>query len=95
MALTARVHRALSEIDPADWNALTADLDTPVFDWSWLNLLETAGGLDPDHGWTPLHLALWRGNAGGGPPPAPLRPLLTAYRPRPLRVCRLPVFSSR
>lgn len=61
MAITVRVHRSLSEIPRASWDALTADAPTPVFDWSWLNLLETAGGLDADHGWTPLHLALWRG----------------------------------
>ena len=62
MALTVRVHRALSEIPQAEWNALTGDQPTPVFDWSWLNLLETAGGLNSDHGWTALHLALWRGS---------------------------------
>ncbi len=62
MPLTARVHRSLDEIPPAQWDALTNDLPTPVFDWSWLHLLETAGGLDADHGWTPLHLALWRGS---------------------------------
>lgn len=61
MALTVRVHRSIADIPRAEWEALTADLDTPVFDWAWLNLLETAGGLDSDHGWTPLHLALWRG----------------------------------
>jgi len=61
MALTIRVHRALSEIPRAQWDALTADAPTPIFDWAWLNLLETAGGLDDHHGWTPLHLALWRG----------------------------------
>lgn len=62
MALTVRVHRSISEIPVLEWDALTGSLDTPVFDWSWLNLLETAGGLDSDHGWTPLHLALWRGS---------------------------------
>jgi len=61
MALTARIHRSLAEIPRAEWEALTDALPTPVFDWSWLTLLETAGGLDSDHGWTPLHLALWRG----------------------------------
>ena len=62
MALIARVHRSLSEIPRAEWEALTGELPTPVFDWAWLNLLETAGGLDANHGWTPLHLALWRGS---------------------------------
>jgi len=61
MALTVRLHRSLSEIPQAEWDALTAASPTPVFDWSWLNLLETAGGLDSEHGWTALHLALWRG----------------------------------
>ena len=62
MALTVRVHRSLSEIPRDEWDALTEGLPTPVFDWAWLNLLETAGGLDSDHGWTALHLALWRGS---------------------------------
>lgn len=62
MAITVRVHRSISEIPQKEWDALTGDLPTPVFDWSWLNLLETAGGLDSQHGWTPLHLALWRGS---------------------------------
>jgi len=57
-----RVHRALSEIPREEWDALTGHLKTPVFDWAWLNLLETSGGLNSDHGWTPLHLALWRGS---------------------------------
>lgn len=62
MALGVRVHRSLAEIPRPQWEALTAGLPTPVFDWSWLNLLETAGGLDSAHGWTPLHLALWDGD---------------------------------
>lgn len=60
MTLSVRVHRSLSEIPQTQWEELTASEPTPVFDWSWLNLLETAGGL-ANHGWTPLHLALWRG----------------------------------
>jgi hypothetical protein len=51
----------MAEIPRTEWEALTADLPTPVFDWAWLHLLETAGGLDGDHGWTALHLGLWRG----------------------------------
>lgn len=62
MALSVRVHRSIAEIPRAEWEALTGHLPTPVFDWSWLHLLETAGCLDSDHGWTALHLALWRGS---------------------------------
>jgi uncharacterized protein len=62
MALSVRVHRALAEIPEKEWNALTGQAPTPVFDWAWLHLLETAGGLDARHGWTPLHLTLWRGS---------------------------------
>ncbi len=62
MALLAKVHRSLAEIPRDEWDALTGHLPTPVFDWAWLNLLETAGGLDSRHGWTPLHLALWNGS---------------------------------
>jgi len=62
MSLTVRVHRSISEIPQVDWDALTSDLPTPVFDWSWLHLLETAGGLDDNHGWAPFHVAIWRGS---------------------------------
>lgn len=61
MGLTVRVHRSISEIPEQEWSALTDRLDTPVFDWRWLKLLETAGGLDENHGWTPLHVGIWRG----------------------------------
>lgn len=62
MALTVKVHRAIADIPREEWENLTGHLPTPVFDWAWLNLLETGGGLDSVHGWTPLHLALWRGS---------------------------------
>ena len=62
MSLAVRLHRSMAEIPRAEWEALTGGLPTPVFDWAWLNLLETAGGLDADHGWTALHLGLWRGS---------------------------------
>lgn len=62
MALTLRVHRSIADIPRAEWQSLTASLPTPVFDWDWLNLLETAGGLNDAGGWTPLHVALWRGS---------------------------------
>jgi len=60
MSLTVRVHRSMSELPRQAWNELTSSVPSPVFDWSWLHLLETAGGLNDEHGWTPLHLALWR-----------------------------------
>lgn len=61
MAATVRVHRSIAEIPRPQWDALTDREPTPVFDWTWLRLLETAGGLDSAHGWTPLHIGLWRG----------------------------------
>lgn len=58
MPISVRVHQSLAEIPREAWAALSAGLDTPVLEWEWLDLLETAGGLD---GWAPCHLALWRG----------------------------------
>lgn len=62
MTLTVKIHRSLAEIPRAEWEAVTGGAPTPVFDWDWLKLLETAGGLDAEHGWTPLHIGVWRGS---------------------------------
>ena len=59
---TARIHRALSEIPAADWDALH-DGRNPFVAHAFLAGLETAGCLREDWGWTPCHLGLWEGTA--------------------------------
>jgi predicted N-acyltransferase len=62
MEIVARVFSRMAEIPRQAWEILTADLATPILDWSWLNLLETSGSINEAHGWFPRHLTLWRGN---------------------------------
>ena len=57
----ARIHRALSEIPAADWDALH-DGRNPFVLHAFLSGLETSGCLRDDWGWTPCHLGLWDGN---------------------------------
>ncbi|GHB94110.1 GNAT family N-acetyltransferase [Thermomonas carbonis] len=57
MAVT-RIHRALSDIPAADWDALH-DGCNPFVTHAFLSGLETTGCLREDWGWTPCHLGLW------------------------------------
>lgn len=59
---TARLHRALSELPAADWDALH-DGRNPFVAHAFLAGLERTGCLRPDWGWTPCHLGLWEGDA--------------------------------
>lgn len=59
---TARLHRALSDIPAADWDALH-DGRNPFVAHAFLAGLESTGCLRPDWGWTPCHLGLWEGEA--------------------------------
>ena len=59
---TARIHRALSEIPAADWDALH-DGRNPFVAHAFLSGLETTGCLRGDWGWTPCHVGLWDGDA--------------------------------
>src|SRR5690606_27090815 len=58
----ARIHRALSEIPAADWDALH-DGGNPFVAHAFLSGLEATGCLRADWGWTPCHLGLWDGAA--------------------------------
>ncbi len=55
---TARIHRALSKIPAADWDALH-DGRNPFVSHAFLSGLEGSGCLRDDWGWMPHHLALW------------------------------------
>jgi uncharacterized protein len=57
-----KVHRAISDIPEAAWNALVDPEAAPFLEWAWLEALETSGSVAPSSGWEPRHLALWRGH---------------------------------
>ena len=59
---TARIHRALSEIPAAAWDALH-DGCNPFITHAFLSGLETTDCLREDWGWTPHHIGLWEGDA--------------------------------
>ncbi len=58
--LEARVHGALSEIDPADWDALHDGVN-PFLSHAFLSGMETFGCLRGEWGWTPHHVAIREG----------------------------------
>lgn len=60
--MQVRIHRALSELPAADWDALH-DGRNPFITHAFLSGLESTGCLRPDWGWTPWHLGLWEGEA--------------------------------
>lgn len=60
--MSLRLHRALSDIPAAAWDALH-DGRNPFIAHAFLSGLETTGCLRPDWGWTPCHVGLWDGDA--------------------------------
>ena len=57
----ARIHRALSDIPAAAWDALH-DGRNPFVAHAFLHGLETTGCLREEWGWTPCHVGLWDGD---------------------------------
>ncbi|HSP18787.1 MAG TPA: peptidogalycan biosysnthesis protein, partial [Myxococcaceae bacterium] len=57
-----KIHRAISEIPEAAWDALVDGDAAPFLEWRWLEALEWSGSVAEASGWEPRHLALWRGN---------------------------------
>jgi predicted N-acyltransferase len=56
-----RVLTGLSELRPAEWDALLGARSTPFLRYAWLHALEQSGSVAPRTGWVPRHLTLWRG----------------------------------
>ncbi|MCG8571953.1 MAG: GNAT family N-acetyltransferase, partial [Spirochaetes bacterium] len=50
----------ISQVNQTEWNRLTANLDTPIFNWEWLYCLEESGSICPDTGWQPSHLLVYK-----------------------------------
>lgn len=59
--LTFRVHPSVASIAEAEWESLRDDAWTPFQERAWMLALEEAGCASPERGWTPMHMALWRG----------------------------------
>ena len=50
----------VAEVPKNAWNALAVPLQTPFFEWDWLNNLEVSQSATAKSGWLPNHLTLWR-----------------------------------
>ncbi len=50
----------VAEVPSSAWNALAIPLQTPFFEWDWLNNLEASQSATAESGWLPYHLTLWR-----------------------------------
>lgn len=59
--LTFRIHDSVASIPEAQWNALRDDAWTPFQERTWMLALEETGCATRERGWTPMHMALWRG----------------------------------
>jgi len=53
---------SITQVNKDDWNALAIPLSTPFLEWEFFYLLEMSKSVDPDKGWIPYHLTLWRGS---------------------------------
>ncbi|WP_136253211.1 GNAT family N-acetyltransferase [Onishia niordana] len=53
---------AIAALPRKAWNALVGD-DHPFLRHEFLDALEASGAVSPGTGWTPRHLAVWRGDA--------------------------------
>lgn len=53
---------AIAALPREAWNALVGD-DHPFLRHEFLDALEASGAVSPGTGWTPRHLAVWRGDA--------------------------------
>ncbi len=62
LPLTLRVHRAITDVPRAAWDALLDAEGVPFTEWAFLEALEGGGCAVPERGWHPRHLTLWRGN---------------------------------
>ena len=56
-----RVLASIEEVAPEAWDALLSPASTPFLRHAWLAALEGSGAAAPRAGWTPRHLALFRG----------------------------------
>ncbi len=60
--LTFRIHESVASIPEPAWNSLRDEAWTPFQSYAWMRALEETGCAVPKRGWTPMHMALWRGD---------------------------------
>ena len=72
-ALRARIHDSVASIPAAQWERLRDASWTPFQHHTWMRALEDAQCASPERGWTPRHVALWRGDTLVAVAPAYLR----------------------
>lgn len=60
--LRTRIHDSIASIPEAAWERLRDDAWTPFQERAWMLALEETGCAVPTQGWTPHHVALWRGD---------------------------------
>ena len=70
--LTARIARAVGDVDPALWDGF-AGTDDPFLSHHFLTLLETSGSVGGDSGWSPLPVLVEQGGRTLGAAPAYLK----------------------
>ena len=70
--LTARIARAVGDVDPAQWDAF-AGADDPFLSHRFLTLLETSGSVGGQSGWSPLPVMVEQGGRTIGAAPAYLK----------------------
>lgn len=70
--LTARIARAVGDVDPAQWDAFAGNND-PFLSHRFLTLLETSGSVGGQSGWSPLPVTVERDGRAIGAAPAYLK----------------------
>lgn len=55
-----RVHDRIRDIGETAWDSLLGPDGPPFLRFAWLDALERAGCVTPEHGWLPQHLALYQ-----------------------------------
>jgi hypothetical protein len=71
--LELRLLASITEVPEVAWDALLRDDSSPFVEWAYLEALEHAGCVDPQRGWAPKHVTLWRGTTLVGAAPAYLK----------------------
>jgi predicted N-acyltransferase len=50
-------------VPQALWDSLAEPQASPVLEWHWLREMERSGSMQPETGWLPLHLTIWKDSA--------------------------------
>lgn len=50
----------IATVSQDQWDALALPLNTPFFEWAWLENMESSGSATSKAGWLPNHLTVWK-----------------------------------